>query len=120
MKDRIDRFLRYLRIEKGSSVTTVEAYRLDIERGLTPFLHQRDKFEIEEVTKDDVRAYLDYAATTKGNSSTTRARKLAAIKSFFNYLVENDGLEANPAALIRSPRIPNKEPVYLSDEVVTS
>ncbi len=116
MKDRIDRFLRYLRIEKGSSVTTVEAYRLDIEKGLMPFLHQRDKFEIEEVTKDDVRAYLDYAATTKGNSSTTRARKLAAIKSFFNYLVENEGLEANPAASIRSPRIPEKEPVYLSDE----
>ena len=63
-----------LRIENGSSVTTVEAYRLDIEKGLMPFLHQRDKFEIEEVTKDDVRAYLDYAATTKGNSSTTRAR----------------------------------------------
>ncbi len=116
MKDRIDRFLRYLRIEKGASVTTVEAYRLDIEKGLMPFLHQRDKFEIEEVTKDDVRAYLDYAATTKGNSSTTRARKLAAIKSFFNYLVENEGLEANPAASIRSPRIPEKEPVYLSDE----
>ena len=116
MKDRIERFLRYLRIEKGSSVTTVEAYRLDIEKGLMPFLHQRDKFEIEEVTKDDVRAYLDYAATTKGNSSTTRARKLAAIKSFFNYLVENEGLEANPAASIRSPRIPEKEPVYLSDE----
>ncbi len=116
MKDRIDRFLRYLRIEKGSSVTTVEAYRLDIEKGLMPFLHQRDKFEIEGVTKDDVRAYLDYAATTKGNSSTTRARKLAAIKSFFNYLVENEGLEANPAVSIRSPRIPEKEPVYLSDE----
>ena len=116
MKDRIDRFLRYLRIERGSSVTTVEAYRLDIEKGLMPFLHQRDKVEIEEVTKGDVRAYLEYAAITKGNSSTTRARKLAAIKSFFNYLVENEGLEANPAASIRSPRIPEKEPVYLSDE----
>jgi len=116
MKDRLDRFLRYLRIEKGSSVTTVEAYRLDIERGLMPFLYQRDKFEIEEVTKNDVRAYLDYAATTKGNSSTTRARKLAAIKSFFNYLVENEGLGANPVASIRSPKIPEKQPVYLTDD----
>ena len=116
MKSKLDKFLRYLQIEKGFSQGTIEAYQLDIERGLIPFLHQRGKFEVEEVTKDDIRAYLDYQATARGNSNATRARKLAAIKSFFNYLVENDGLEVNPAASIRSPRIPQKEPVYLTDE----
>ena len=116
MKSKLNKFLRYLQIEKGFSQGTIEAYQLDIERGLIPFLHQRGKFEVEEVTKDDIRAYLDYQATVRGNSNATRARKLAAIKSFFNYLVENDGLEVNPAASIRSPRIPEKEPVYLTDE----
>ena len=52
----------------------------------------------------------------RGNSNATRARKLAAIKSFFNYLVENEELEVSPAASIRSPRIPQKEPVYLTEE----
>lgn len=61
-------------------------------------MHQRGKFGLEEVTKDDIRAYLDYLAVEKENSNAARARKLAAIKSFFNYLVENEGLEANPAA----------------------
>ena len=42
--------------------------------------------------------------------------QLAAIKPFFNYLVESDGLEVNPAASIRSPRIPEKEPEYLTEE----
>jgi len=70
---------------------------------------------VEEVTKDDIRAYLDYLILEKGNSNVTRARKLAAIKSFFNYLVENEGLEANPAASVKSPKIPEKEPVYLTD-----
>ena len=79
-------------------------------------MHQRGKFEVGKVTKADIRTYLDYVATSRGNSNVTRARKLAAIKSFLNNLVENDGLEVNPAASIRSPRIPQKEPVYLTDE----
>ncbi len=116
MRSKLNKFLRYLQIEKGFSQGTIEAYQLDIEKGLIPFLHQRGKFEAGEVTKDDIRAYLDYQATAKGNSSATRARKLAAIKSFFNYLVENEGLEVNPTASIRSPEIPDKEPVYLTED----
>ena len=116
MKSKLNKFLRYLQIERGFSPGTIKAYQLDIEKGLIPFLHQRGKFEVGEVTRNDIRAYLDYQATARGNSNATRARKLAAIKSFLNYLVENEGLEVNPAASIRSPRIPEKEPVYLTDE----
>jgi integrase/recombinase XerC len=116
MKNSLARFLHYLHFENGFSPGTIKAYQLDIERGLIPFLHERGKFEVGEVTRDDIRAHLDYLATAKGNSNATRARKLAAAKSFFNYLAENEGLEANPAASIRSPKIPQKEPVYLTDE----
>ncbi len=116
MRSKLNRFLRYLQVEKGFSQGTIEAYQLDIEKGVIPFLHQRGKFEVEEVTKDDIRACLDYLATDRGNSNVTRARKLAAIKSFFVYLIENEGLEVNPAASIRSPRIPEKEPEYLTEE----
>jgi len=116
MRSKLNKFLHGLQFEKGFSQGTTEAYQLDIEKGLIPFLHQRGKFEVEEVTKADIRDYLDYVATSRGNSNVTRARKLAAIKSFFNYLVENEGLEANPAASIRSPRIPEKEPEYLTEE----
>ena len=116
MRSKLNKFLHYLQIEKGFSQGTIEAYRLDIEKGLIPFLHQRGKFEVGEVTKADIRDYLDYVATSRGNSNVTRARKLAAIKSFFNYLVENEELEANPAASIGSPRIPEKEPEYLTEE----
>jgi len=116
LQSRLGRFLHHLQFERGFSPGTIEAYRLDLGKGLIPFLHRQGKFNAEEVTKHDIRAYLDYVATSKGNSSATRARKLAAIKSFFNYLVENEGLKANPAASIRSPKIAQKEPVYLVDE----
>jgi len=116
MRSKLNKFLRYLQVEKGLSQGTIKAYQLDIERGLIPFLHQRGKFEVGEITKADIRDYLDYVAISRGNSNVTRARKLAAIKSFFNYLVENEGLEVNPAASIRSPKIPEKEPAYLTEE----
>jgi len=116
LQSRLGRFLHHLQVERGFSPGTIEAYRLDLGKGLIPFLHQRGKFNAEEVTKADIQAYLNYVATSKGNSNATRARKLAAIKSFFNYLGENEGLESNPAASIRSPKIPQKEPVYLADE----
>ena len=41
--------------------------------------------------------HLDYQATARDNPNVTRARKLAAIKSFFNYLVKNEELEVNQA-----------------------
>jgi len=95
MKSKLDKFLRYLQVERGVPQGTIEAYQLDIEKGLIPFLHRRGKSEIAEVTKDDIRAYLDYLVVNRGKSSVTRARKLAAIKSFFNYLVETKELKAS-------------------------
>lgn len=116
MEDKLNRFLRYLKVERGYTPGTIEAYRLDLENGLISFLHQRGKFDLAEVTTDDIRAYLNFLAFERGNSSAARARKLAAIKSFFNYLVENEELKASPAALLKSPRIAEKEPVYLTEE----
>jgi site-specific recombinase XerD len=52
----------------------------------------------------------------RGNPSATRARKLAAIKSFFNYLLESGGLETNPASSIKSPKPRETQPEYLTEE----
>ena len=116
MRNGLKRFLRYLQVEKGFSQGTIEAYRGDVGKGLIPVLQRRGIFEAGDVTRAHIRAFMEYQATDRGNSNTARARKLAAIKSFFNYLVENEGLPVNPAAAVRSPRIPETEPVYLTGE----
>lgn len=54
VRSELNEFLRYLHIEKGFSQGTIEAYRLDVEKGLTPFLEQRGKFEVGDATKDDI------------------------------------------------------------------
>jgi len=115
VQQELNSFLRYLEAERGYSPGTIKAYRRDIEKGLFPFLRARGKFELASVTKDDIRAYLDFLTLEKGNSNITRRRKLAAIKSFFNYLVDNEELKVNPAAGVRSPKAGDKKPVYLTD-----
>jgi len=54
LKRKLKKFLRYLQTERGFSQGTIEAYQLDIQKGLIPFLHQRRKSEIAEVTRDDI------------------------------------------------------------------
>ncbi|HEY91759.1 MAG TPA: tyrosine-type recombinase/integrase, partial [Dehalococcoidia bacterium] len=81
-----------------------------------PFLYQQGKLKISEVTSEDILAYLDFLAYQRGNCNAARARKLAAIKSFFNYHVDSGQLETSPAALIKSPKITEREPDYLTDD----
>ncbi len=116
MKIELDGFLHYLEIEKGFSLGTISAYKLDLSGSFLPFLSHRKKYNVKKVTKEDIKAYMDYLTVDKKNSVVTRARKLAAIKSFFKYMVENEILETNPAAYISSPKIPEKEPEYLTED----
>ena len=116
MESTVNGFLRCLEVEKGYSTNTIEAYRLDVWKGLVPFLYQQGKFEVNEVTREDIRAYLDFLAHGRGNCNAARARKLAAIKSFFNYLVDSEQVEASPAASIKSPKITERDPKYLTDD----
>jgi len=116
MKNELNGFLHYLEVEKGFSPGTISAYRLDISGSFLPFLFKKGKYTAKEITREDIKAYMDYLTVNRKNSVVTRARKLAAIKSFFKYMIENDILEANPAASVSSPKIPEKEPEYLTED----
>ena len=102
-------------METGCSTGTIEAYRSDLQKGVLPFFRKRGRFDLSSVDKSDIRDYMDFLVSEKGNSNITRRRKLAAIKSFFNYMVENEELGINPAASIKSPKITDGKPVYLND-----
>ena len=115
LKNKINSFINYLNVERGYSPRTVDEYRLDLESSLGPFLGKLGVLNVKHVTKDGVQRYLDYLAKERGNCAATRARKLASAKAYFNYLVETGVLKENPALSIRSPKIENKQPDYLTD-----
>src|SRR5260370_26832541 len=64
------------------------------------------------VTRYHVTEYLSHLSG-KGLTGTTRARKLASIREFFKYLVDNDSIPASPAASISMPRKEKKSRVFL-------
>ncbi|HUL23107.1 MAG TPA: site-specific tyrosine recombinase XerD [Thermodesulfobacteriota bacterium] len=112
MNQLLDQFLHYLVVEKGLSRNTIEAYG----HGLTRFLdHLRGKKiqDIREVGKFDVQGFL--LALKKMNLNTKSiVRNLAAIRSFFRFLIQEGVLEANPLENLESPKVARTLPEILS------
>lgn len=136
-------FLTYHETIKGHSPATVDEYFLDlrnffrflkIDRGLVPRSTDPADIEIRDVdlsfvasvTLNEVYDYLSYLSRDKlvnqrsrnkefGLSATSRARKIASIKSFYKYLtVKAKLIQENPVADLDSPKAPKTLPRYLS------
>ena len=138
-------FLIYHETIKGHSKNTVDEYFLDlrtffrylkIARGLVPRstdieeipIDDVDLAFVEQVTLSEVYDYLAFLSRDRvknqrsrnaeyGISSTTRARKIASIKSFYKYLtVKANLLSENPVQDLDSPKLPKTLPRFLSLE----
>ncbi len=105
-------FLEYLTNEKRSSLNTIESYRRDIE-GFSAFLIRIGMSDnVNVVDSSIIRTYL---STLYGNCEpATIARKLAALRSLFRFLVARKITDRNPAAAIKTPKKKNKLPCFLS------
>ena len=110
----IDRFINYLKIERGLSDNTIEAYGRDL-AGFSRFLERRD-LSPTQVSRDQIVEYVRSLKDTLSVRSV--ARNLSAIRMFFRFLVSEGHLHDNPARLLESPRMARKLPNILSaDEV---
>jgi integrase/recombinase XerD len=118
MRESIEGFLTYLTAEKGFSKNTEEAYRND--------LCQLEKFVEEDCSKRgtipgwetfDRQEMLSYMLSLKEKSyaSTTLARKVAAAKSFFRFLTEEQKVRQNPTENIASQKVGRALPRPISE-----
>lgn len=117
MREVIGSFLNYLEVERGFSGNTIEAYRND--------LHQLASF-IEEAAAEsgsippwagfDRQAMLSYLLSLqeRNYAATTVARKVAAVKSFFKFMVAEGMMSSNPTEELRSPKIGKSLPRPIS------
>jgi integrase/recombinase XerD len=114
MREKIQQFLDYITIEKGYSQNTLAAYRND----LTQFAQYAEKrvSNWDEVTRDLIVDYIMAMKADQEYASSTVARKVAAIKSFFHYLVNRGELEDDPTATLDSPRVRKRLPKAISPE----
>ena len=114
MQRYIEKFIRYLEIEKNYSVHTVLNYRLDLE-GFKGFLGETSLENIDYLT---LRKYLA-AVKEKNLSVRTIARRLSTLRSFFKFLTREGHLKTNPTLSLSSPKQEKHLPVFLTEDEVT-
>lgn len=124
-------FITYMEAIRGKSKNTVKEYFFDLRTFLRYMMVLRgqaslDDFEeisiadididfIAGITLHDLYEFLSYTSSERLNNANSRARKVAALRSFFKYLhVKAKLITDNPARDLDSPKIPKSLPKYLS------
>ncbi len=114
MKTKIQQFLDYIMEEKGYSTNTLAAYRNDLSQFVEQIESKIDSWE--QVDRDLIIDYIMAMKADQEYASSTVARKVAAIKSFFHYLVDHGLLEDDPTATLDSPKVRKRLPKAISAE----
>ena len=115
MEAQVRTFLNYLRVEKGLSDNTIQAYRRDMAK-FAAFAGER-KVGVTELRREHV---VDFLGTLYRRHLDSRsvARHLVTIRHFFRFLLLEGAIESDPAANIESPKFRQSLPEFLSvDEV---
>ena len=129
----VKEFLIYMQNIKNRSKSTVKEYNYDLREAFRflklyknnnkisdEIINETDitNLDIEFVKKielTDLYEYLNYLSNERSDKSTTRARKVAALRSFFNFLTfKQKVLEKNPTVELETPKLSKKLPKYLT------
>ena len=116
MQKRVQEFLQFVAVERGYSDHTVAAYRNDLSQFLT-YLADEGVPSWHDVARVHILDYILYLKNREYASSTV-ARKVAAVKSFFHFLVADGVLTDDPTAAVDSPPADKHLPHPLSPEEV--
>lgn len=125
-------FLNYMETIKGKSRNTTKEYYYDLRmffrfmKVYRKLVNEGSEFEnidisdidgefIKSITLSDLYSYMSFLSRERDDNASTRARKVASIKSFFNYVTNKAKLiEYNPASELESPKILKRLPKYLN------
>lgn len=113
MERHIEKFLRYLEIEKNYSKHTLLNYHLDL-KDFKKFLEDKP---VESVDYLNLRKYLALLKEKKLSSRTVN-RKISTLRSFFRFLTREGFLKTNPVSSISSPKQEKHLPLFLTEEEV--
>jgi integrase/recombinase XerD len=108
----LDRFIHFLRVEKGLASNTLEAYSRDLLAFLR-FLQSRGISDLTEPRAETLYAYLKILRSRE-LSSRSQARSLSSLRSFFRFLQEEGLRQDNPLLPIQGPKPGRSLPKTLS------
>ena len=110
------RYRTYIKVEKRLAENTVESYMRDLAQLAHFILHGWD-VPPQQVEREMIERYLDWLYD-EGREKSSQARQLSGIRSFFNYLLLNDEIDASPAELISAPKPARRLPDVLTTEEI--
>ncbi|MEG1701139.1 MAG: site-specific tyrosine recombinase XerD [Alistipes sp.] len=110
------RYRTYIKLEKRLSDNTVESYMRDLRQFAHFILRQYDvaPHRVERVMIERYMARL----FDQGREKTSQARNLSGIRSFYNFLMINDKIEASPTEFIDTPKFGRQLPDVLSTDEI--
>lgn len=111
MRDRVSAFVEHLTVERGLSPHTVRAYGRDLLQ-LVEHLDEVGEDDLDSLTPRTLRGFL---ATYARSAPATRARKLASIRTFLDWVAEQRGDDVNPARALSTPRRGDHLPHVLAE-----
>jgi integrase/recombinase XerD len=101
MQSGVSQFLNYIRVEKGLSENTLQAYRHDLLK-FQVFSKSRG-LALQDVNTESIYEFLE-DLSKQGIGSRSRTRVLVTLRNFFQFLVLEGALESNPCENIESPK----------------
>lgn len=129
-------FLSYMQNIKNRSLNTIREYYYDLRdvfrflklyksetkiKDITPeIINQTDISDLDieflrKIDLQDLYEYLNFISNERLDKSTTRARKVSAIKSFFNFMTfKQKALDKNPTVELETPKLSKRLPKYLT------
>ena len=110
-KDIVSRYRRYLKLEKGYSANTLDAYMRDVDK-LFRYLAV-EQVDVLDVKLEDLEHFAAFISDL-GIGPRSLARILSGVRQFYRFLVVDGYLEVDPTELLESPKQPDHLPEVLS------
>ncbi|WP_407873040.1 site-specific tyrosine recombinase XerD [Paenibacillus sp. P36] len=109
-------FIRFLSVERGLSKNTLESYERDLQQ-FVDYLERQGITAWKETSKANIAGFLSQLKLL-GRATATLSRNLVSIRAFYQYLVRERLVDADPSLFIEAPKPEKKLPKVLSVEEV--
>jgi integrase/recombinase XerD len=113
----VEQFIDAIWLEKGLSENTLSAYRSDLLKFAEFLQSQEDLTHVSEVGSEQINYYLA-SRYDSGLSERSTSRFLSSLRSFMNYLLQQNIREDDPVSLLQNPKLRQTLPKTLSEEQV--
>jgi len=117
----LERFIQHIQYEKRYSPHTVSAYQSDLDQFilfLNPPNSEVSVYTPSDITHHDIRNWMVHLMD-QGVSPRSITRKIATLRKYFKFLLQEGDVTVNPTARITAPKVPKHLPVIVDSDKLT-